>query len=361
MSVVTWYRGFKLGVQPANFDSGGLHDIGDGIYFTRDIQTAREYAALPRQGDPPNATTMIYQVDIEMDRFRVLDLTADPRWSQYLLQRAGSSWRNVDLMKRSSEQYWSFFKIFCNQNGINLTNYDMVISDDFHSGGSGRRTVQMSLLYRRPDGYTTAHGEILSKLQLVEKNGVPVRTKVNPTLVAGGPKTTFGAGVPRLVPVEALEPEGGSAEADPKARRAAMGPATRNAKVVESAEQNSQAASLRWSGYAMGVAKLSHMANDYALDHRIREELASRKALVTAAFKDKKGVLVIVEVAQEKYSEAGFCAKAYQNIFLQPGRTPDEAVALWKGQPRMFVSYPGSAPYFFTEEYRWLDAGDEFE
>ena len=72
-------------------------------------------------------------------------------------------------------------------------------------------------------------------------------------------------------------------------------------------------------------------------------------------------LLVIVHVAQEKYSETGAGAKSFENLWLQPGLTADEALAQWKMVPRMFAGLPRSAPYFNAEEYRWIDVGEEIE
>src|SRR5262245_28910103 len=87
-AIKTWYYGFALGVEPSKKDTGGFHDIGDGIYLAADLQTARAYAKL-REGRSSSLGTMVLQAEIDMDRFRVLDLVNDPKWNSYLTQNSG--------------------------------------------------------------------------------------------------------------------------------------------------------------------------------------------------------------------------------------------------------------------------------
>jgi hypothetical protein len=352
MDVQTWYRGFALGVDPSAKDTGGLHDIGDGIYFTSDVEAARDYAKLRDRG-PRSPGTMVVQVQIDMHRFRVLDVVNDSRWTSYLATRTmpgGPS--NLDLMKRSSEQYGKFFKIFCEQNNIRLGQYDIVIGHDLHSGGSRRPTVQMVLLYKNAE-YTMLQGEALLKMQIVEKNGVPQRIVVDPTRVVGGPNTTPGAKVLRSM----LSPADESVQRI-KLDRAALDAQTRNAKVVGGAQQAAEAASLRWAGYAALVSGAAFYLNNAGLEYRVKQELLKCKPDITAAFDRGEGVLVIVHMAVEKHSEAGFLARSFQNLWVQPGRTPDEALARWRQVPRMFASLPRNAPYESVEEYRWIEWGE---
>jgi hypothetical protein len=293
-----------------------------------------------------------------MDKFRVLNLVNDPRWKQYLSGTLpGSERSNVELMKMSSEQYNRFFTVFCEQNKIYLQNYDMVVADDLHSGGSGRRTVQMVLLYKNA-GYTTLHAEILSKMQLVEKNGAAVRVVSDPSRIVGGPNVTDGAAMKRsLLGMDAYSTRSPTTV---KMERAALGAQTRNQKVVSGAQRTADAASLRWAGYGMAVAKLALWLNDAALEHRIREELLKRKTEITTAFDNNQGVLVVLHVAVQKYSEAGFLAQSFENLWLQPGSTPDEALTHWRERPGLFATLPANAPFRSTEQYRWLEIDQEF-
>src|SRR5262249_33273496 len=100
----TWYRGEGTGVQPAT--PGGVgHDFGDGLYLTDDPAVAARYAAtraVSLKGSTPLVTAATFERSL---LGKVLDLTTDVRWKQYLAEGiAGRT--NEGLIKLANENYW---------------------------------------------------------------------------------------------------------------------------------------------------------------------------------------------------------------------------------------------------------------
>ncbi len=364
MAVETWYRGFALGVQPTGMDTGGLHDLGDGIYLAKDIETARAYASL-RGGSAGAKGPMVFQVEIEMSRFNVLDLNADPRWREYLAGSPVPGITRQQLMVRSSETYFQFFQEYLKQNRLNLSDYDFVKGVDFHSGGTGRTTTQMVALYKGRQ-VSTLHGQLLSGMQLVEKDGIPVRVVRDPTLVVGGPNSTPGAAV-RTLALSLGRNRNATRGADSKVPvvtvergKPSATPEELNRRAIEGASRDAHNADQRMMGGAMAVAGLAFYLNNWSVESAVKDAIAKRWDEIERAFAARQGVLVVIHLWEEKYSEWGHLARSFHNIYLQPGPTADQALAIWRSTPGWFAALPRDAPYQAVEEYRWLAPSGDF-
>lgn len=352
MAVMTWYRGLALGVRPEGTDTGGLHDVGDGIYFTADFDTARRYA-VGRNQSRGGTGSLVFQVKIDMSRFRVLDLTRHPAWRPYLARTFGSH-RIGEMIKTSSTMHGHFFGTFCKENGIDLGRYDMVLAQDLQSAGGQQPTVQMVMLYRNREP-TLLHAEALSKMQLVERNGTPQRAVADATQVVGGPNTTPGAQVAGQRVAGVGRDKSGGKVVRVGVEAFSAKDTSRHQRVLGRQRQQSEAAALRMAGLAQALAGLALQLNSRSMESRVKDELAKHEAEIAAAFEVRQGVLVIIHVAVERRSEAGFQARSFENLWLQPGWTADDALTRWRTTPAVFASLPANAPYEFVEEYRWLE------
>jgi hypothetical protein len=106
----TWYRGEGSGVQPAQ-PGGAVHDFGDGLYLTDDPAVAAQYAATRAaslQGSTPSVTAATFERPL---LGKVLDLTADIRWKQYLAE-------------------------FLRKYNLQLESFDTIIGPEFVRGGN---------------------------------------------------------------------------------------------------------------------------------------------------------------------------------------------------------------------------------
>lgn len=162
MGINTWYRGEARGGKTSQPGGGDMHDLGDGLYFTSDREVARQYASLRAADAGDLASSRVYEVQIDLSKLRVLDLTRDPRWIRYLnepMTLAGDTTR--DLIA-ANENYGRFFGSFLKQHRILLQTYDAVIGEEFVRGGN-----QLCLLLK--DGKRTAlHNKVWSSFRLLE-------------------------------------------------------------------------------------------------------------------------------------------------------------------------------------------------
>lgn len=358
MAIETWYYGYSDGVAPSKTDTGGMHDIGDGIYLSRDLESARGYSRIRLDRPGANGNSSVMQVRIDTARFRVLNLCEGGlavQWNTYL--NTGGPAAPGNFIRRGSEVYNGIFFEFLKKQGLRLADYEIIIAPDYHSGQTGRTTPQMVVLYKNK-GPTALHAELLENMQLLERNGVPVRIAIDPTKVVGGRNVSSGSAIPRvrLLP----QSESGNSANIPTAKlaRAARGAQTRNNKVVASSARSQSNAASRWTGYAMLLSSVLESLNNKSVEHAIAREIEARRSEIDAAFDQGQGVLVILHLAVEKHSDA-FRARAFQSLFLQPGKTADAALTAWRGMLRVGSALPSDAPYMDVEEYRWL-IPDEF-
>jgi hypothetical protein len=129
-----WYRGEGVGVPPAKA-GGFLHDFGDGVYFTDQERVAKIYA---QRRAPTPADQRVWMVGLDRSTLgRVLDLTLDSRWHQFMNTKdrmlAGKT--RLDYLKIKHELYDQFFREFLSVHKININSYDVVIGQEYNLGG----------------------------------------------------------------------------------------------------------------------------------------------------------------------------------------------------------------------------------
>jgi hypothetical protein len=130
----TWWRGAGQGVAPAS-PGGVVHDFGDGLYLTTEETVARQYATL-RAGE--KGTPQLFKIDLERAGLgRVLDLTKDARWAQFMSKPAFPGGpTHQSLIEMANENYSRFFRAFVSENKINLGEVDAVIGPEYVRGGT---------------------------------------------------------------------------------------------------------------------------------------------------------------------------------------------------------------------------------
>lgn len=122
-----WFRGEGVDVAPARPGSTAPHDLGDGMYLTDNQKSAKAYAEL-RTTDPTRQR--IYSVRIDPSSMRILDLTRDPRWAQFV--------KPVEQLLKTgnvNENYGRTFRNFLSHFKIDIARYDAVIGPDYVRGG----------------------------------------------------------------------------------------------------------------------------------------------------------------------------------------------------------------------------------
>ena len=130
----TWWRGVGQGVAPAAPGSV-IHDFGDGMYLSDNKAVGQEYAEL-RAG--PKGTPQLFKAEIDAKKLgRVLDLTKDVRWGNYVKGEGYPGGRTIEsLIKGANENYKRFFDSFLEKFGLKLSNYDAVIGPEYVRGGN---------------------------------------------------------------------------------------------------------------------------------------------------------------------------------------------------------------------------------
>lgn len=137
----TWFRGEGVGVPPARA-GGFLHDFGDGLYLTDREDIALIYA---RRRAPAVADQRVLMVTLERSSLgRVLDLTMDARWTQFMntpiSRNAGS---RLHYLRIKHELYDQFFREFLELHKIDIKSFDAIIGPEYNLGGR-----QLCILHR---------------------------------------------------------------------------------------------------------------------------------------------------------------------------------------------------------------------
>jgi hypothetical protein len=134
VNVQIWFRGEGAGVNPAR-PGGHLHDFGDGVYFTDQESVARIYA---QRRAPALADQRVWMVSLDRSTLgRVLDLTLDTRWHQFMNGKdpmlVGKT--RLEYLKIKHELYDQFFKEFLRLHKLDINSYDVVIGPQIQSRG----------------------------------------------------------------------------------------------------------------------------------------------------------------------------------------------------------------------------------
>lgn len=178
----TWFRGEGIGVPPGK-PGGSLHDFGDGMYLTDRSDVAEVYAA--RRATSPDGKQVFTVTLNRASLGRVLDLSSDPRWHQFMTDRSEPAFRKqsrLDFLKIKQELYGQFFNEFVRRYKIEPESHDAVIGPEYNLGGRqlcilhknglpSKLQVRVRALFRlaSPGGKPTVGGET-----------VPLRTSAGP-------------------------------------------------------------------------------------------------------------------------------------------------------------------------------------
>jgi len=141
LSLETWFRGEGVGVPPAR-PGGYLQDFGDGMYLTDSQDVAGIYA---RRRAPIAANQRVLTVTLErISLGRVLDLSMDPRWTQFMnTPLSKSTGSRLYYLKIKHELYNQFFEEFLELHKIDIKSFDAVVGPEYNLGGR-----QLCILHR---------------------------------------------------------------------------------------------------------------------------------------------------------------------------------------------------------------------
>jgi hypothetical protein len=102
--------------------------------LTNDAAVAEQYSSL-RAGTEP-AAGRVLSASLERPQLgRILDLTRDPRWAEYMRTRVGSL-TYEQLIRMANENYWRFFQEFLRSNSLALESFDAIIGPEYVRGGT---------------------------------------------------------------------------------------------------------------------------------------------------------------------------------------------------------------------------------
>jgi hypothetical protein len=162
-----WFRGQASDV-PRTKPGQVVHDLGDGVYYTSGAGAAESYGKLREKDNPGSqSSTGGFVVDTK-SLGRVLDLTKDHRWADFLRSKPlspsmGSTWR--EYMSRTTEFYNAGFGEFLRRHNIkhttigghisSLPDFDVVIAEDLIRNPKTRQMVVMNAkIVERVDAMT---------------------------------------------------------------------------------------------------------------------------------------------------------------------------------------------------------------
>lgn len=313
MAKETWYRGEAAGGTASKPGGGSLHDIGEGVYYTSDKKVAKQYADTRAAKLGSSASSRAYQVDIDMSKMRVLDLTKDARWNNYLNRKQTSSHTTRDLIRLANENYSRFFETFLKQQKLSLRNYDAVISQEFVRGGK-----QLCILLKN-GSKTPLHAKIRSNYALIYSGGKEVSVRQQATTSLKLPANS----------VRILRPNS-------RLRRAA---------------------GVRGGAAMIGVALggLAQWLGNIGIQRRIQKEIETTHAKhINAVFAKGQGVLLIIHLQEwERPNDIGMRARTYLSVNVQGGPSKQQALHAWNWIPRLLQGAPKG--WRIVTLYVWMD------
>ena len=302
-----WFRGQSSTVAPSS-PGTDLHDFGDGVYFTDSLDVARRYAAL--RVSEGGGTPQVFSVSVERSQLgSVLDLTKDQRWSTFMARRASPSSPTFEQIIRTvgNENYGRFFDAFVSENRIQLRDFDAVIGPEMVRGGT-----QMCLL-NRGGRMTPSAVQLRQQMRLVPRgaNGLSIS-------------------IPSVEAPISLQPNS-------RLRRVA----------------GNQAAV---AGLGMMIYGALQELGEAALRKRTQDDVDGRLANPIAALLNRgRGVLVIASISESDWiTPMGDRMRSYLTTNIQGGPSPEEALTLWREQPRWLQGAPVGC--HVAENYVWIPA-----
>lgn len=147
----TWYRGTATGVMPAR---GETHDLGDGVYYTDNLQTAYSFAGMRTQSEDQLPYVSWGRVD-PAAQGRVLDVTSGPMktaWDRFSAEpNPMTGTTNLDLMKMGGGNYGRMFGFFLSREKLNLSDYDIIIGPNYLQHGGRQMCVRTRAVQNNVD------------------------------------------------------------------------------------------------------------------------------------------------------------------------------------------------------------------
>jgi hypothetical protein len=293
-----WYRGQSSAAAPSK-PGGSIHDFGDGLYLTNTPKVAGEYADLRVSEVGGRAQVLQLQVG-RAELGRVLDLTADPRWTQYMnrpVMPGAQSPRQL-IGGTNNEYYNQVFQGFLKAHKIDLKQYDAVIGPEYVRGGN-----QLCLLHK--DGAPSATAEM-------------VRSRLTP--VGGSPAPAGNVKTPTSI----VPSVPGKPLAELSRAKGILG--------------NSNAMAM--IGVALGGFLQS--LGDWAIGRRVQELLATTNArAIQTILGTGQGVLVIIAMQEwEQPDYNGMRARALMGVSVHGGREQASALHSWQHMARLVEGAP---------------------
>jgi hypothetical protein len=248
---------------------------------------------------------------------RVLNLTVNQRWAQFMSERATPNTpTNEQLIRMANENYSRMFQAFLQKEGIDIRHYDSVVGPEFVRGGK--------------------------QLCLLMKNGQPSRAAVN---VRGNFKLIYSGGK-ELETISVPAPNAGSRPSVP------LNIPTTNSRIGRALGNQ---AAVAMAGVLL--ESLFMAIGDMGIERRVRSELQNRYARGIATFLSQgQGVLVIIALAQWQQPDFnGMRARMFLSVDIEPGPTPEAAMKNWQSEPRLRPGAPSGWEAFDT--YSWIAPG----
>ena len=299
-----WYRGESTTVAPAR-PGAYLHDFGEGLYFTDSVDVARKYAEgrVAEGGGVPQ----VFAVNVERAQLgKVLDLTTDSRWIEYMRTPAYRNGPTPEQIIRTAgnENYSRFFDAFVSMNRIDLRNYNAVIGPELVRGGT-----QMCLLHQ---------GGRPSALALQMRQQMRMLPRVVETLPLN---------IPTVAP-EVLLP---------------------NSRLRRAAGNQAAGATLGMMIYGalQGIAEAG-------LRKRTQQDIDGRLSGTIANILGRgEGVLVIAAISETDWiTPMGDRLRSYLTTYVQPGASAEAALQTWRSEPKVLQGAPTSC--HVAEQYIWI-------
>lgn len=308
----TWYRGEATCGAASKPGGGALHDIGEGVYFTSDKEVAKQYADTRAAKLGSKESSRAYRVDMDMSKMRILDLTKNPKWNNYLSRKQTATHTTRDLIKLANENYSRFFEAFMKEQKLSLRNYDAVIGQEFVRGGK-----QLCVLLRN-GRQTSLHTEIRSKFSLIYSGGKEVSIKQHAT-------SKF------QLPPDSM-------------------------RILQPNNRMRRAAGSKGAVFLLGLALggLAQWLGNIAIERRIRKEVETTHAkYINTVFAKGQGVLLIICLQEwERPNDIGMRVRNFLSLYIQGGVSQQQALHAWTSTPKLLQGPPKG--WRVVTQYVWM-------
>lgn len=315
----TWYRGESTGAELA-MHGGFVHDLGDGMYFTDDLQVAYVYAN--KRVKEAGGQGRVLRIELGNTQLgRVLDLRTDPRWASFV--------RPIEShIRASNENYGRSFQDFLNFHKIDLNQYDAVIGKEYLNGG-----IQLCILNR--NGQTSPLARMVRGS--MESLSGTVEFTPRPMQIDRASLGVWWQGRKGAAP----NPNGNAVQEFNEYTRQFYG--------QQRAMENGAAL------FGQLLAGAIHRGNRWAVRTQVNDQLAEKyQPQIANYFAQGKGVLVVMLIQEpEREDVNGYRSQVLRSVILVPGATLEGSLREWKSTNSMTVGPDRNCR--LVEDYLWLD------